>query len=116
MLRRMGWKMSNALQEFADQRIDALYKQPLKTLEEALAIHGWQMGENVCCGEKIEVRDFLGGAYYGGCKKCGKFVADICAPSFGNGSVSFIDTDKFPADTDWNRTWIAGTKEVIGHG
>ena len=102
------------LQEYADSILDEPYKQPLKTIAEALAVHGWEcdpMPDNyrpICCGVETECKSFLGGAYLATCKTCGKFVYDVTAPTFGNAWVSFPSSEKVDMETDYERRWIAG--------
>lgn len=103
------------LQEYADATVAEQYRQPLKTIEEALSVHGWLDGpmpdefRPVCCEEKTECKSFLGGAYLAVCKKCGNFVYDITAPTFGNSYVTFPDGEKIDLETDIEHRWIAGT-------
>ena len=97
------------LQRFADATVAPEYRQPLKTLEEAMAVHDWPFVDHPdCCGNPITVRDFIGCPYFGGCNTCGKFVASVDAPQFEGGAVTWPDHSKFPEDTDWERRWIAG--------
>lgn len=106
------------LQEWADSVVAPEYRQPLKTVREAVAAHGWEFQDKpVCCGQPIEIRAMFGDAYFGQCETCRKFVVDVAGPSFSQtgSSVSFIDRDKFPADTDWARTWIAGQEVEESH-
>src|SRR5580698_4076681 len=78
------------LQEYADSIVAEGYRQPLKTIHEALAVHGWDVDpfpedyKPICCGHEVECRSFLGDAYMARCKTCGKFVLDVTGPSFGN--------------------------------
>lgn len=100
-----------SLQEYADSVITKEYCQPLKTLQEAVAENGWNLVDNpFCCGSPINIYQMIGFAYFAQCKTCGLFVADVTGPKFSEtgSSVSFIDRDKFDADTDWDRSWIAG--------
>jgi hypothetical protein len=101
------------LQEYADAVLDEAYKQPLKTLNEALAVHGWLVDplpddcKPVCCGEPVECRSFLGGAYLAHCLHCRKFVYDVTGPSFQQSSVSFVDSDRVDLEADPEHRWIA---------
>ena len=109
----MKIKMSSkiSLQDYADSILDLEYRQPLKTLQEAMAENGWELVDKpTCCEEQINIRSMMGLPYFAQCTVCGKFISDISSPKFSETgpAVSFIDQDKFADDTDWNRTWIAG--------
>ena len=103
------------LQEYADQILDESYKQPLKTIHEALAVHGWDVDpfpedyKPTCCGDTVDIRRFLGGPYLVQCKKCKRFVLDVTGPEFGNSWVSFPDSQKVDMETDYERRWVAST-------
>ena len=100
-----------SLQDYADSIVDQEYRQPLKTLQEAMLENGWELVDKpTCCGEQINIRSMMGLPYFAQCAVCGKFISDISSPKFSEtgSAVSFIDQDKFADDTDWNRTWIAG--------
>lgn len=60
--------MKDSLQVYADKVTHPDFKQPLKTIEEALETMGW---ENVecpdCCGNPVEIRSMIGSAYYVEC-------------------------------------------------
>ncbi len=105
------------LQEYADQIVPEPYKQPLKTLDEALRVHGWDrdpMPDDYCpecCGKPVEIVSFLGGPYQAACKVCGRFVIDVTGPQFGNSYVSVVDSKKVDLETDFGHRWIAGKKE-----
>lgn len=104
-------KSKISLQEYADSILAQEYRQPLKTLHEAMAENGWdEVDKPTCCEEQINIRSMMGLPYFAQCVVCGKFISDISSPKFSEtgSSVSFIDQDKFADDTDWNRTWIAG--------
>lgn len=107
------------LQEYADARVSEEYRQTLKTIEEALHVHGWLDGpmpdefKPVCCEEETECESFLGGAYLAICKKCGKFVFDVTGPTFGNSWVSYPDSKKVDLETDIEHRWIAGVKKAV---
>lgn len=100
------------LQEYADASVQERYRQPLKTIEEALAVHGWGVEPlpddylPICCGSRVECRSFIGCTYQAQCKTCGKFVADVTGPSFGSSSVNFVDSKKVDVETE--KRWIAG--------
>ena len=100
------------LQEYADQILTEEYRQPLKTIHEALKVHGWDVDpfpedyHPLCCGEPIDIKAFLGDPYHGECKKCGKFIHAMDGPSFGNSWVSTIDSEKVDITTE--SRWIAG--------
>lgn len=101
-----------SLQEYADSVVNQEYRQPLKTLQEAISENGWEAANPVCCGNQININSMIGFAYFAQCRVCGRFIADVAGPSFSEtgSSVRFIDQDKFTDDTDWTRTWIAGTE------
>lgn len=102
---------TKTLQEWADAIVAPAYRQPLKTVREAVTANGWEFADKpICCGAPITTRSMFGDAHFGQCEACGLFIVDVTGPQFSESgsSVSFIDTDKFPADTDWTRTWIAG--------
>jgi hypothetical protein len=104
---------TQSLQEFADAVVAPEFRQPLKTVREACAAVGWEFQDHpVCCGAEIDTRSMFGDAYVGECKTCGRFIADVTGPQFSQSgsSVSFIDRDQFPADTDWGTSWIAGQR------
>ena len=104
-------KSKISLQEYADNILAQEYRQPLKTLQEAMAENGWDEVDNqICCGRPIDIHSMIGFSYFAQCVVCGKFISDISSPKFSEtgSSVRFIDQDKFADDTDWNRTWIAG--------
>lgn len=95
-------------QEFADQKFPPEFRQPLKTVTDAMAVHGWpNVDRPECCGEPIEIRSFIGCPYLGYCNHCRKFVASVDAPNWGNSWVQTIDSNKVDLDTD--KLWIAGT-------
>jgi len=99
-----------SLQEYADGVVAPEYRQPLKTVEEACAANGWAFQERpVCCETAVTLRSFMGAAYFGQCSKCGKFIADVAGPSFGNSWVNLIDSTKVDMNTD--RFWIAGQQK-----
>lgn len=102
---------TKTLQEWADVMVAPAYRQPLKTVREAVEANGWEFVDKpICCGAPITLRSMFGAAYFGQCESCGLFVVDVTGPQFSESgsSVSFIGTDKFPPNTDWTRTWIAG--------
>jgi hypothetical protein len=106
------------LQEYADQIFGLPYRQPLKTIHEALAVHGWDASpfpedyKPKCCGSEVSVRSFLGSAYRAECKVCHKFILDVTGPTFGNSWASFPDPKKVDLETDVEHVWIAGSAEV----
>jgi hypothetical protein len=105
------------LQEYANTRFLDSLRQPLKTIEEALAVVGWEVVDKpTCCGSEVEIRGMLGVADHGECKRCGRFVHSIDAPEFSeHGSACyFLDREKFSPETDWNRIWIAGQRTADG--
>lgn len=103
------------LQEYADATVIEQYRQPLKTIREALAVNGWDADpfpdnyKPTCCGTEVEVNSFIGSAYRAECAKCGKFIFDVTGPSFGNSWVSVCDSNKVDMETDYDKRWIAGT-------
>ncbi len=100
-----------SLQEWADARVAPKYRQPLKTVREAVAANGWEFADKpICCGQSITTRSMFGDTHFGQCETCRLFIVDVTGPQFSEtgSSVFFIDTDKFPADTDWTRSWING--------
>lgn len=100
-----------SLQAYADSILPQEYRQPLKTLHEAMVENGWEAGDNpTCCEDQISIQSMMGFPYFAQCAICGKFISDISSPKFSEtgSSVSFIDQDKFADDTDWCRAWIAG--------
>lgn len=102
------------LQEWADGIVAQAYRQPLKTVREAVAANGWEFADKpVCCGTPTTSRGLFGDTYFAQCESCGKFIVDVTGPMFSESgsSVSFIETEKFPADTDWARSWIAGKED-----
>ena len=106
--------MPETLQEFADLIVEERYRQPLKTLAEALAVHGWpHIRRPRCCGQELEIRGIVGRAYLVHCDTCGRFAASIDGPKISPAgtSMQFLDRDHFPENTDWDRTWIAGRRE-----
>jgi hypothetical protein len=100
------------LQEYADQCVAEEYRQPLKDIHGALAVHGWDANpfpedyRPQCCGQPISIYSFLGDPYHGECKTCGKFIHAIDGPSFGNSYVTLMDSEKVDMDTEFR--WIAG--------
>ena len=105
------------LQEYADASVVEKYRQPLKTIHEALAVHGWDVNpipddyKPTCCGAQVAIRSFLGSAYEASCGKCGRFIYDVTGPTFGNSSVSICDGTKVDLETDPERCWIAAQDE-----
>ncbi len=95
-----------SLQAFADHVLSDDYRQPLRTLPDALYAHGWHHGLPDCCGQSVEIQSMFGDAYYAGCKCCGRFIADIAGPSFTGGAVQFLDPDR--VDLDTKLRWIVG--------
>lgn len=102
---------TKTLQAWADGIVAPAYRQSLKTVREAVEANGWEFADKpVCCDQPTTMRAMFGDAYFAQCEVCGRFIVDVTGPMFSESgsSVSFIDTEKFPADTDWNRSWIAG--------
>lgn len=96
------------LQQFADKLVAPEFRQRLKTLAEALAANEWAEVERpVCCGSEIEVRSFLGAAYFAQCAACRKFILDVTGPHFGNTFVTLPDKEKIDG-LDAEARWIAG--------
>jgi hypothetical protein len=94
-------------QLFADARVAPEYRQPLKTIDEALAANGWPVEDRPsCCGQPVSIQGFLGCADLAECETCGKFVARANAPQFGNSWVD-LPTIEEPKS---GRVWIAGTR------
>jgi hypothetical protein len=101
------------LQEYADKVVAGEYRQPLKTVQEAVAAAGWEWADKpVCCGTQIEVRSFIGSAYMGECMACGRFIVDVSGPTFGNSWVNFPDSTKIELSVE--QRWIAGQRTKIG--
>lgn len=97
------------LQSYADKVLDPAYRQPLKSLEDALSALDWPNEDRPkCCGQDVSIRSFLGGAYFAQCECCKKFIADIAGPTFGNSWVNFLDGEKVDIDTPVR--WICGTE------
>jgi hypothetical protein len=105
--------MLRSLQEYADVAVAPEYRQPLKTLEEALAVHGWPLVDKPpCCGAETEVRGFLGSTYVAECRTCGRFVADVSMPMPSERGSAMILLDPEKVDLDTERRWIAGRRET----
>ena len=102
-----------SLQSFADEVVAAEFRQPLKTIQEAVESIGWEFVDRpICCGEPVEVSSMIG-PYFAECRTCGRFVRDITGPIFEKPWVCrTFDFKAFPNDTDWERSWIAGQREV----
>jgi hypothetical protein len=99
------------VQEMVDTIVAPLYRQPVKTLAEALDALGWEhVDKPTCCGSEVRIRSFLGDAYFVQCDVCKKFAVDVAGTSFGNGSVTLTDPKK--VDLSTGRTWIAGIENV----
>lgn len=95
------------VQEFADRIVAEEYRQPLKTLEEAVTSVGWQFVDSPeCCGAPVTVSGILG-PYHAECGACGKFVRDVLGPIFGNACVRFPEPKMF-SDFDTEKHWISG--------
>lgn len=87
--------MKASVQELADALVAPEYRQPVKTLAEALNANGWQYVDRpICCGAEIEISSFIGSPYFAECKTCGKFIVDVTGPRFGNGHVNLPDDEK----------------------
>jgi hypothetical protein len=101
------------LQEYADQIFGLPYRQTLKTIHEALAVHGWDASpfpENYkpkCCGTEVSVGSFLGSTYRAECEICHRFILDVTGPTFGNSWASFPDPEKVDLEADLEHVWIA---------
>lgn len=105
--------MKISLQEYADSILPQEYRQPLKTLQEAVTENGWGPVENpTCCENQINIHSIIGFAFFAQCSVCGKFIADVAGPIFSETelSVRVIDQNQFGSNADWARTWIAGTE------
>ena len=97
------------VQQLADEVVAPQYRQPVKTLKEALAAVGWaEVDRPTCCGKEVVMQSFLGDAYFAQCEVCRKFIRDVTGPIFGNGHVTLIDSDTVDLDTD--KQWICGTQ------
>jgi len=97
------------VQEVADDILAPEFRQPVKTLGEALDVLGWEhIDKPICCGSEVTIRSLLGSAYFAQCRTCKKFVLDVTGPKFEGGSVRFMDGDKVDLETD--RRWIAGVE------
>jgi hypothetical protein len=97
-------------QRFADARIAPEYRQPLKTVGEALAHIGWPIEDHPhCCGEPVNIRGFLGVCDVAECRLCGKFIARANAPEFGNSWVDLPTID----EPESGRVWLAGVRKGI---
>lgn len=98
-----------SLQQYADEVVGERWKQPLKSLADALTANGWELVDRPkCCGAEVHIDSFLGSPYYADCKACGKFVLDVRAPKFGDGCVRLLDDDK--VDLDSQACWIVGIR------
>lgn len=108
------------LQEYADQSVPEEFRQPLKTIHEALAEHGWDANpipddyHPACCGETVECSSFIGSTYLAHCNKCGRFVFDVTGPSFGNSYVAVVDSQRVDLETDMDHRWISGQTALDG--
>ena len=101
-----------SLQEFADRIVAAEYRQPLKTLAEALAVHGWlEVDRPTCCRQPVKITNMLGATYMVECERCSRFIVDVSGPSFEGSAVRFIDSEKIDIDTDYR--WIAGRQPHV---
>lgn len=58
----------------------------------------------LCCGQRTTVHAFLGCPDYVACEKCGKAIANVFAPSFGNAWVQTHDSDK--VDLEDPTCWV----------
>lgn len=98
-------------QEFADSIVGERFRQPLKTLEEAITSNGWDFVDHPsCCEEPVDIQSFIGAPYFVQCKKCGKFAVDVFGPTFGNSWVRCVDSEK--VDTSVDNHWISGTEPI----
>ena len=97
------------LQRYADDILKPEYVQPLKTVEDACKAVGWEFAERpVCCGQEVECRSFIIGAYEAECSVCGALIHDISGPQFGNGHVRTLDAEQFdPGALEVAERWIA---------
>lgn len=107
------------LQEYADASLPEGMRQPLKTLREALDVHGWDKNplpddyRPVCCGKEVDCESFfLSGTYLAYCATCGNFVFDVTGPTWGNSYVSYPDSEKVDLETDMERRWIAARRDL----
>lgn len=98
------------VQELADARLAPEYRQPVKTLEEALTAIGWQTGVDVpeCCGHPVKISAFIGTPYSAICEKCDRFLFDVTGPEFGNSYVSLPDGNEYDLDTPCR--WVSGQR------
>jgi hypothetical protein len=97
-----------SLQQFADELVAPEYRQPLKTLAEALAAVCWdEVDRPTCCGAEVEINSFLGAPYFAQCKTCRRFIVDVTGPQFGNSWVTLPDEKKIDG-LDTESRWIAG--------
>jgi hypothetical protein len=108
------------LQEYADQTVAEPYRQPLKTIHEALSVHGWDADpfpddyKPICCGSEVSIRSFLGDPYFVQCEACKKFLVDVTGPQFGNSWVNLPDGEKIDLETDIDHRWIVGQEVTVG--
>lgn len=103
--------MKRSVQDLADDQLAPEYRQPVKTLDEALSSVGWEKVDRpVCCGQEVQIDSFLGDAYFAQCDVCRKFIVDVTGPRFGNGHVTLVDGAKVDLDTD--KRWICGTQSA----
>ena len=106
-----------SLQDLADARLAPEYRQPVKTLQEALAAIGWEEVDHpVCCGEPVEMSCMFGDAYAAVCNHCLKFLFDVTGPEFSESgsSVCFVDGDKY--DLTDRKCWVSGQRPPPVHG
>ena len=95
------------IQDLADARLAAEYRQPVKTLEQAVEAIGWALEDRPkCCGEEVEISSFIGSAYQAVCRTCGKFIFDVTGPEFNGRAICLPDQDKY--DLDHEARWVSG--------
>jgi hypothetical protein len=106
----MALRMKISIQEFADSIVAPEYRQPVKTIDDCLDAHGWERVDfPECCGTPVEIRSFIGSAYFAQCDRCKKFIVDVTGPTFGNSWVNLPDHEKIDMDDDSKR-WICGVE------
>lgn len=102
--------MRKTVQELADARLAPEYRQPVKTLDDAMDAVGWSLDVDppTCCGRPVTVSTFIGDAYQAVCETCKRFVFDVTGPEFSNerACVLLPSSDEYDLDTD--ARWVSG--------
>jgi len=90
------------LQEWFNEMAAPEYKAELLSAEEICAKFAWLIDRPVCCGQLVEVRNFIGASYHAECKICGKWMHDVSV-QFGNAWVQFLPEH---VDDNTPKRWI----------